>query len=632
MTGLDHNQERLSVLLADLLDGTIAEHQIAELRVLLRNDEAARAIYFRHMMTHAMLEWRHGAASNSPTPIDGIAKATSVAAPANLPSTPLIPTKTTAEGPVNASQPNSSNKSSTFGFLSGFGASSSFYPISFVLLLMVIGSAVQGVRMLISPSVTKADRSNEIAVQKFPVPQPVSTVVKVTAGVDCIWSNSKLNLKTGDSIAVGQSLQLASGVAEITFNVGARVIVQSPAAFSIDSSKSIRLDHGKLTAEITDVAAHGFKVVTPDASFVDQGTEFGVEVAPGGNSRVHVFRGEVDLSLSNKAGLALPTQRLLANSGARLEGDAPHVTFVEETGESYLRSMDQSQRDLHVMAYWRFEDHPVGTLLPDTNENTSVTCATVDSSFNGNDLFTYSYMTRPVFSNDVAATVIPENGRPNHSCLDNSEYPGPAPTRDVYTCSSFSHASPTDLQRATPAQWTVEASIKMVELGRVQTFVGRDSAEVHVNIPPRLAFQVTTDGHLALRFKDTDNRTHEAVADDFTITPGRWYHVVGISDGRQLRLYANALDGRGYQLVANADLPTDGSTALGTGGPEFGWTIGRGKAHNGWPGEWFKGWIDEVRVSDIALDPSEFLFAPRSSASRPVGSETVESKLMATEP
>ena len=289
------------------------------------------------------------------------------------------------------------------------------------------------------------------------------------------------------------------------------------------------------------------------------------------------------------------------------------MTFVEETGESYLRSMDQTERDLHVMAYWRFEDHPVGTLLPDTNKNTSVTCATVDSSFNGNDLFTYMDVTRPVFSNEVATEVVPETNRPNRSCLDNTEYPRGASTRDLYTNSSFSHASPVDMQRATPARWTVEASIKMVELGRVQTFVGRDGAEAHVNTPPRFAFQITADGHVALRYIDVDNRSHEAVSDDFTMTPGRWYHTAGVSDGRQLRLYANALDGRGYQLVGHADLPEDGSTALGSGGPEAEWTVGRGKAHNGWPGEWFKGWIDEVRICDIAVDPTAFLFAPRSA-------------------
>src|SRR5262249_10777332 len=146
-------------------------------------------------------------------------------------------------------------------------------------------------------------------------------------------------------------------------------------------------------------------------------------------------------------------------------------------------------------------------------------------------------------------------------------------------------------------------------------FVGRDGAEAHVNTPPRLTFQITTDGHVALRFIDVDNRSHEVVSDDFTITPGRWYHTAAVSDGRQLRLYANALDGRGYQLVGHADLSDDGSTALGCGGPETEWTIGRGKAHNGLPGEWFKGWIDEVRICDVALDPSAFLFAPRVAGS-----------------
>ena len=30
------------------------------------------------------------------------------------------------------------------------------------------------------------------------------------------------------------------------------------------------------------------------------------------------------------------------------------------------------------------------------------------------------------------------------------------------------------------------------------------------------------------------------------------------------------------------------------------------------PAEWFQGLIDEVRVSDVALAPAEFLFAPKS--------------------
>ncbi len=277
--------------------------------------------------------------------------------------------------------------------------------------------------------------------------------------------------------------------------------------------------------------------------------------------------------------------------------------------------MDQSERDVHVVAYWRFEDHPVGTLLPDTKGNTEVTVATVDSSFNGNDLFTFFQHTRPSFSEEVPAVTVPQNGRPNRTCLDNTEFPGPVSTRDVYTNSAFSHASPVDIQRITPAQWTIEASVKVMELGRTETFVGRDGGDVHSNKVPCLAFQVTSEGHLAIQFKDSEERIHKATANDFAVEADHWYDVAGVSNGKQLLLYVNSIDGRGYRLLAKTDLPSEGSTALGSGGPSAVWSIGRGKAQNGVPGQWFKGWIDEVRVCDVALDPADFLFFDKNSPS-----------------
>jgi hypothetical protein len=64
--------------------------------------------------------------------------------------------------------------------------------------------------------------------------------------------------------------------------------------------------------------------------------------------------------------------------------------------------------------------------------------------------------------------------------------------------------------------------------------------------------------------------------------------------------------------VAKIDLPKTGSTALGNLSDEAEWSIGRGKVA-GLPNEWFQGWIDEIRISDIALDPFEFLFAPQKT-------------------
>ena len=96
------------------------------------------------------------------------------------------------------------------------------------------------------------------------------------------------------------------------------------------------------------------------------------------------------------------------------------------------------------------------------------------------------------------------------------------------------------------------------------------------------------------------------------VAAGRWYHLVATSDGRVLRLYVDGLDGRGYVERAATDLPATGSTALGQGRDDAEWTIGRA-GNAGDPADWlrFWGWIDEVRISDIARQPQEFLFAPR---------------------
>ena len=102
------------------------------------------------------------------------------------------------------------------------------------------------------------------------------------------------------------------------------------------------------------------------------------------------------------------------------------------------------------------------------------------------------------------------------------------------------------------------------------------------------------------------------VAEDLPVQPGRWYHLAATSDGRTLRLYVDALDGRGYVQRAATDLPTTGSAALGKVKDNAEWTIGRA-GNAGDPADWlrFSGWIDEVRISDVAREPEEFLFTPR---------------------
>ena len=450
----------------------------------------------------------------------------------------------------------------------------------------------------------------------FPVENvAVARLAQVTG---CRWNGAAPAPEPGEGLTAGRSLNLVSGVAEIDFDIGAKVILQSPAAFQVESASSARLEMGKVTVEINRDAARGFKIYTPRATFVDQGTEFGVEVTPGGGSKVHVFKGKVEVDLKARE---VGPQCLFANHGARLEAGDHGMMLVADTGECFIRSIAQAQRDRHVVAYWRFEDHPVGIVVPDTRANGAAVRGTVDSSFNGNDLFTHTDRTRPTFSADVPAAVVPQSGAANCGCLDNTEPPaGGAPTRDVYTRSSFSHAAPIDIQKITPAQWTIEASVKPGRLQQgIQTFVGRDGAAPGeaVSVASRLAFQITSQDRFSIRFADVENRFHEAVAGQLAVQPNHWYHLAAVSDGHTLRLYVDALDGRGYRLQATVRLPETGSTALGNCSDEAEWSIGRGRVA-GKPAEWFQGWIDEVRVSDVALDPADFLFANKTGSPSPI--------------
>ncbi len=364
-------------------------------------------------------------------------------------------------------------------------------------------------------------------------------------------------------------------------------------------------------------ARHGFRVNTPSESIIDQGTEFGVEVTPQGSSRVHVFKGAVDIASSGSR-QAAESRRLLENSGARVEEGSRAMTLLQDTGESFIRHVEDAGRDRHVVAYWRFEDRPVGAIVPDTGGNIHQVCASVDSSFNGNDLYTYIPESRPTFSDRVPAAGAPLAGCINRSCLDTYSAPSyKGYGRDVYTHSAFSHAAPIDVQRITPLEWTIEASVSPHRVegeGFPQTFVGRDAtyAPRELEDAPRVALQINTQQRFAIRFADVQARFHEAVAQKVPVEFDHWYHLAAASDGRRLRLYVDCLDGRGYQECASNALPDDGRTALGKGEDIGEWTIGRGHVGKV-PGEWFHGLIDEVRISDVARKPEDFLFSLRAS-------------------
>ncbi len=128
-----------------------------------------------------------------------------------------------------------------------------------------------------------------------PAPGPVpTTVATLVRAIDARWDNAQMPTTPQSPLPAGP-LRLVEGLVEINFASGATVILQAPAELELVSRDRARLTHGKLVGEVPP-EARGFTVIAPNATVIDLGTEFGIDVDRAGMAHVEVFTGEVALS------------------------------------------------------------------------------------------------------------------------------------------------------------------------------------------------------------------------------------------------------------------------------------------------------------------------------------------------
>jgi len=117
-------------------------------------------------------------------------------------------------------------------------------------------------------------------------------------------------------------LRLKSGLVQVVFYSGARVVIQGPAEFELISQNEASCLSGQLIAEVPP-QAHGFRVNTPHAGVTDLGTSFGLTVK-GPRTEVHVFSGMVELRPTSDG----TQQELSEGSAAVIEGSQPPQLIV----------------------------------------------------------------------------------------------------------------------------------------------------------------------------------------------------------------------------------------------------------------------------------------------------------------
>lgn len=124
--------------------------------------------------------------------------------------------------------------------------------------------------------------------------QTGALVARITGARDCVWRGTA-NFLPGDAVRHGEQLDLAAGIAEITFDSGAEIRVEGPAVLQVVSAWEAALQQGGLKAKVPPQAV-GFRVHHKAVEVVDLGTEFSMVADAAGEAEVHVLKGAVEVS------------------------------------------------------------------------------------------------------------------------------------------------------------------------------------------------------------------------------------------------------------------------------------------------------------------------------------------------
>lgn len=203
-------------------------------------------------------------------------------------------------------------------------------------LSLLISTAVMAVAIMLAWGV-KLPQYQQIA--ELSPQSPASSVEpenafvgRITGLANCRWADQSAQHIVGAYISLGRKYELRSGVMEITYATGAKVILEGPCSYLVESAAGGYLAQGKLTARVEKRGEGGersgglaasaaganpqaanpkspspspkspaplFAVRTPTAVVTDLGTEFGVYVDRFGSCWTYVYQGKVELRIPN---------------------------------------------------------------------------------------------------------------------------------------------------------------------------------------------------------------------------------------------------------------------------------------------------------------------------------------------
>jgi hypothetical protein len=330
------HKHKLLRVLGDLCNGQLDAHEESWLQQLLASDAMARAIYMDYLDLDACLE-----AEGAAIPVAAALHPELAVAQPNHTLNHLADSLS-AESPLGQfiSQPSISRPS--WRALPNWAIAASLIGVALFSSLLTFG-------ML---AVSDSGRS----------PGSSQVVARITGTQNSVWQNEASNrVGYGSELSAGQELILEAGIAEITFQDGATVVLESPARFVVNAPHEVELQEGRLAA-VVPAESRGFRVHTRSLDVFEVGTEFGLMAQPSGATEVHVFNGLVKADVLDQQGRALRRIELNSSEAARVNAISTTVAEFPADVASFVRSLEPTTgpRD-GLLAYEGF-DYPEGPL------------------------------------------------------------------------------------------------------------------------------------------------------------------------------------------------------------------------------------------------------------------------------
>lgn len=320
------NERRALRALGNLCNDTLSASEGRWLANQLRTNLAMRDLYVDYMTMHANISSE--VAAFAPAELEAAVHA-SIDAPAITPS--AVPT--TSHPPK--------------GRLLGRSWLALAATLMFVMLL---GGVLGG--LLTAPKQQVAESNDSTT---------LPAIAQITSTQDCRWGDLSGDIGYGSKLHAGQTLQLSEGLAEITFEDGATMLLESPATVIFEAAHQIEIREGRLAA-IVPPESRRLSIHTKTLDLRNVDAEFGLLAKETGISELHVFNGTIEANFLDAQGHRREQMEIRASEAVMASPSMTTILEFPANETHFVRSMSPVQEPHDgLLAYEGFA-YPVGPL------------------------------------------------------------------------------------------------------------------------------------------------------------------------------------------------------------------------------------------------------------------------------